>query len=153
VVENPPPSQDNLDRQNISTETTEGEDGLIVPHEDTYTVVDVKKDPPKVFDFVQEVATYPGGEEGMYAELRNYISYPEMEKQNQIEGTVFVSFIVEADGAISNVEVLRGVEEGPGFDKVAVGAVQKLKKKFAPAKMNGNSVRYRMRIPIKFTLN
>jgi protein TonB len=153
VVDNPPPSQDNLDRQNISTETTEGEEGLVVPHEDTYTVVDVKKDPPKVFDFVQEEAGYPGGQEAMYAELRNYIVYPEMEKTNQIEGTVYVSFIVEADGAVSNVEVLRGVEEGPGFDKIAVGAVQKLKKKFTPAKMNGNSVRYRMRIPIKFTLN
>jgi TonB family protein len=116
------------------------------------TSVNANSEKPKVFDFVQEVAEYPGGEIGMYNELRNYITYPEMEKQNQIQGTVFVSFIVEADGSISEIEVLRGVEEGPGFNKVAVRAIGSLKQRFKPAKMNGNPVRYRMRIPIKFSL-
>jgi protein TonB len=75
-----------------------------------------------------------------------------MEKNNQIEGTVYVNFVVEADGSVSNVTVLRGVEEGPGFNKAAITAVNKLKKKFVPAKMNGNSVRLRMTIPMRFSL-
>lgn len=112
-----------------------------------------KQEQPKVFDFVQEVATYPGGEEGMYNEMKGYIYYPELEKQNEIEGTVFVSFIVEPDGTISEIEILRGVPNGPGFDKVAIRAISKLSKRFNPAKMNGNPVRYRMRVPVKFTLN
>jgi protein TonB len=75
-----------------------------------------------------------------------------MEKQNQIEGTVYVNFVVEADGSISNIAVSRGVDEGPGFNKAAMGAVSKLKQKFTPAKMNGNPVRLRMTIPVKFSL-
>jgi protein TonB len=63
-----------------------------------------------------------------------------------------VNFVVEADGSVSNVTVLRGVEEGPGFNKAAITAVSKLKKKFVPAKMNGNSVRLRMTIPMRFSL-
>jgi TonB family protein len=119
---------------------------------DLPSISNVNSEKPKVFDFVQEEAHYPGGQEAMYAELRDYIVYPELEKTNGIEGTVYVSFIVEVDGTVSNVEVMRGVEEGPGFNKIAVGAVQKLKKAFIPATMNGNAVRYRMRIPVKFTL-
>ncbi|MEN9334459.1 MAG: hypothetical protein RLY35_1639, partial [Bacteroidota bacterium] len=151
-VENPPPADTDLDRKNISTETTEGEDGLIIPTENTYTPVDLKTPPAKVFDFAEEKATYPGGEESMYAELLSNIVYPEMEKNNQIEGTVYVNFVVEADGSVSNITVLRGVEEGPGFNKAAITAVSKLKKKFVPAKMNGNAVRLRMTIPMRFSL-
>jgi len=75
-----------------------------------------------------------------------------MEKNNQIEGKVYVNFVVEADGSVSNITVLRGVEEGPGFNKAAITAVSKLKKKFVPAKMNGNAVRLRMTIPMRFSL-
>jgi protein TonB len=151
-VQNPPPSQDDLDRQNISTENVEGEDGLMAPTEMVYTPVDTKPEPAKVFDFAEERPGYPGGEGAMYDELRSYIVYPEMEKQNQIEGTVYVNFVVEADGSISNIAVSRGVDEGPGFNKAAMGAVSKLKQKFTPAKMNGNPVRLRMTIPVKFSL-
>jgi protein TonB len=151
-VQNPPPSQDDLDRQNISTENVEGEDGLVAPTEMVYTPVDTKPEPAKVFDFAEERPGYPGGEAAMYDELRSYIVYPEMEKQNQIEGTVYVNFVVEADGSISNIAVSRGVDEGPGFNKAAMGAVSKLKQKFTPAKMNGNPVRLRMTIPVKFSL-
>ncbi len=135
----------------VQNETTEGEDGLIIPTENTYAL-DLNTAPAKVFDFAEEKATYPGGEEAMYAELLSNVVYPEMEKTNQIEGTVYVNFVVEADGSVSNVTVLRGVEEGPGFNKAAIIAVTKLKKKFVPAKMNGNQVRLRMTIPVRFSL-
>jgi TonB family protein len=110
------------------------------------------ENPDKVFDYTEQKAEYPGGQEAMYNELRSYIVYPEMEKQNQIEGTVYVSFIVEATGYVTNIQILRGVDEGPGFNKAAIAAVSKLKYPFYPAKTNNVPVRLKMTIPVKFSL-
>lgn len=151
-VLNPPPADTELDRKNIDTETVEGEDDLLKPTEIVYTPVDVKQNNTEIFNFASEQARYPGGESEMYKEIQSYIVYPEFEKQNGIEGTVYVNFVVEVDGSVTNVLVTRGVEEGPNFSKMAQKAVSNLKLKFEPAKMNGNSVRLRMTIPIKFSL-
>ena len=106
----------------------------------------------KVHAFTEQQAEYPGGEEAMYNEIRSNIIYPEMEKQNQIEGTVYVSFIVETTGYVSNIQILREVKEGPGFNQAAIDAVSKLKHPFFPAKNNCVPVRLKMTIPIKFSL-
>ena len=106
----------------------------------------------KVFDFTETKATYPGGEEGMYAELRRNLVYPELEKTNGIQGTVYVSFVVQADGAVSDVQILRGVKDGPGFNRAAILAIASLSKRFYPATMNGNPVKFRMNVPIRFSL-
>jgi protein TonB len=87
----------------------------------------------------------------MYEDLAKNIVYPEKEKSFQIEGTLFVSFVVEKDGSVTEVQIIREVEEGKGFNTTAINAVKNLKK-FTPAKMNGNPVRLRMTIPIKFSL-
>ena len=144
--------QETRTSKRVQNETNEGEDGLIIPMESTSKSVNLNFAPAKVFDFAEEKATYPGGEEAMYAELMSYIVYPEMEMNNQIEGTVYVNFVVEEDGSVSYITILRGVEEGPGFNKAAIAAVNKLKKKFVPAQMNGNPVRLRMTIPLRFSL-
>jgi protein TonB len=151
-VLNPPPADTQLDRKNIDTETVEGEDDLVKPTEIVYTPVDTKPQNTQIFNFASEQPTYPGGESEMYKEIQSYIVYPEFEKQNGIEGTVYVNFVVEVDGSLSSVQITRGVDEGPNFSKTAQKAVSNLKLKFAPAKMNGNPVRLRMTIPIKFTL-
>jgi protein TonB len=74
-----------------------------------------------------------------------------MEKEQSISGTVYVSFVVEKNGNVTDVKTERGVTGGPNLSKEAEKAVKKLSN-FTPAKMNGKSVRYRYRIPIKFTL-
>jgi protein TonB len=149
-VKDPPPSVEELKDQNISTETTEGEDGLLGPVEVAPTV----EEKPVVeapVTFAEQMAQYPGGEQAMLQDIYNSIVYPELEKEQQIQGTVIVSFVVEKDGSVSNVEVAREVPGGKGLSREAVKAVKSLKK-FAPAKMNGNPVRLRMNLPIRFTL-
>jgi protein TonB len=74
-----------------------------------------------------------------------------MEEANNIQGKVYVQFVVEKDGTVSNVRVQRGVQGGPNLSEVAVNAVQKLKR-FAPARSNGRPVRLVMTIPVNFTL-
>jgi protein TonB len=94
---------------------------------------------------------YPGGELQMQKDIMENAPYPEMEKENNIQGKVYVQFVVEKDGAVTNVRVQRGVQGGPNLSRVAENAVKKLKK-FAPAKQNGRPVRLVMTIPVNFTL-
>ncbi|MFM1773228.1 MAG: hypothetical protein RLZZ71_2370, partial [Bacteroidota bacterium] len=153
-VETPPPSQDKLKDEKIADETTEGEDGPMGPSDAiaVYTPVDDKKDKAEpVLTFVQEMPAYPGGEKALYEFLYNNITYPEQEKSQNIEGTVFVNFVVEKDGTPSNFTVTRGVEGGKGLDREALAACKKLGK-FNPGKQNGVSQRVFLTIPIKFTL-
>lgn len=72
--------------------------------------------------FVQEMPTYPGGEEALYNLLYKSVTYPELEKSMNIEGTVFIRFVVEKDGTPTNFEVERGVMGGAGLDNAALFA-------------------------------
>jgi protein TonB len=101
--------------------------------------------------YAEEMPLYPGGEGAMYSDIYNSITYPEMEKELNIQGKVYVDFVVEKDGSVTEVAAVREVKGGPNLSKEAVKAVKKLKK-FTPAKMNGKPVRLRMTIPIQFTL-
>jgi TonB family protein len=101
--------------------------------------------------FVQVMPTYPGGEQALYKFLYNNISYPEREKSMNIEGTVFVNFVIEKDGTPTNFTITRGVEGGIGLDREALNACMKLGK-FNPGTQNGVPQRVFLTIPIKFHL-
>jgi protein TonB len=75
--------------------------------------------------------------------------YPEMERRAQIEGRVFLQFVVNEDGTVSEVRVTRGVS--PGLDAAAVAAVRRAR--FLPGRQNGRPVRVRFSLPINFRLN
>jgi protein TonB len=149
-VKDPPPAVEELQDQNISTVTQEGEDGPIGPVEVVATPIEEEK-PEEPVSFASEMPIYPGGEAQMQKDIAENAPYPEMEKENNIQGRVYVQFIVEKDGSITNVKVTRGVPGGPGLTRVAESAVKKLKK-FAPAKQNGRPVRLTMTVPVNFTL-
>jgi protein TonB len=149
-VLDPPPAVDDLQNQNIGNEDVEGEDGIQAPSEPSAPAV-IEEVEEEIVAFVQEEPSYPGGIEKLYEEIYKSITYPEMEKENNIQGTVYISFVVEKTGAITDIKIERGVNNGPNLGKEAEKAVRKLKP-FSPAKMNGKSVRYRYRMPIKFTL-
>lgn len=107
--------------------------------------------PETPLTFVQEMPTYPGGEQALYKFLYNNISYPEREKSMNIEGTVFVNFVIEKDGTPTNFTITRGVEGGIGLDREALNACMKLGK-FNPGTQNGVPQRVFLTIPIKFHL-
>ncbi|MFM1999263.1 MAG: hypothetical protein RL204_1210 [Bacteroidota bacterium] len=103
--------------------------------------------------FVSDLPVYPGGEAGLLSDLNANLIYPEMEREQNIYGTVYVGFIVEKDGSISNIEIIRAVADGPGLSKAAEAAVRKLKKFETPAKYNNKIVRYQYRLPVKFKID
>jgi protein TonB len=103
----------------------------------------------EVFVVVEEQAEFPGGLDSMYAYIVKNLKYPELAKEKGIEGRVFVNFIIEKDGSISNVKILRGI--GGGCEEAAVEMIKNMPK-WKPAKQRGKPVRCQFNLPIKFEL-
>jgi len=103
----------------------------------------------EIFVFVEDQPGYPGGDEARLKYLRDNIKYPEMAKESGIQGTVYVTFVVEKDGRISNVKILRGI--GGGCDEEAMRVIKGMPK-WKPGKQRGRPVRAQFNMPIRFIL-
>ena len=103
----------------------------------------------KVYTKVDEPPRYIGGNEALMAFLSNNIKYPRQARKKGTEGTVFIQFIVEKDGKVSNIEVKRGI--GDGCDQEGIRVV-KLMKKWIPGKKEGKNVRTKFILPLKFVI-
>lgn len=112
-------------------------------------VEEPKKEDNKIYDFVEQEASYPGGESAILTDISRNFSYPAIARENGIEGTVYVKFVVEKNGSISGVRATRKL--GYGLDEAAVNAVKQLKR-FTPAKQNGQPVRSYFSVPIRCVL-
>ena len=102
-----------------------------------------------VFEIVEENPEFPGGPEALQRFLTKNIVYPESAVDNGIQGRVMVNFVVERDGSVSGVDILKGVD--PALDKEALRVV-KLMPKWKPGKQQGKAVRTRFRVPVVFRL-
>lgn len=103
------------------------------------------------FQVVKTMPSYPGGFDEMTKFLVSNIKYPDAAKAAGIQGAVFVTYIVEKDGSITNVKILRGI--GAGCDEEALRVVREMPK-WTPGKNDaGETVRVIFNLPIKFSLN
>src|SRR5690606_17943457 len=93
-------------------------------------IVQDKVEKVEIFEFPQQTAEFPGGQEKMYEFLRENMKYPPMAKDARIQGKVFVQFVVWTDGSISDVNVLKGI--GGGCDEEAIRVIKSMPK-WAPA--------------------
>ena len=151
VVEDPPPVITEETPQ-ISTETQEGDgsDNIIIPDEGNgNAVVEPVIEAP--LTIVEQMPTFPGGEAEMMKYIQKNVQYPQVEKEAGISGTCYVTFVVEKDGNITDVKVLRGVSGGPGCDREAIRVVKSMPN-WKAGKQNGREVRVQFNLPIKFTL-
>lgn len=103
----------------------------------------------EIFQVVESMPEFPGGEEARIQFLRDNIKYPQMARESGIQGTVYVTFVVEPDGRVTGVRVLRGI--GGGCDEEAVRVVKAMPR-WIPGKQRGKPVRVQFNMPIKFTL-
>ena len=102
-----------------------------------------------IYTFVQEVPSFPGGEQAMKLFLQRNTIYPKLAQQNKIQGRVYVSFIVEKNGSLSAIKVAQGI--GAGCDDEAVRVVR-LMPKWKAGKRQGHEVRVQIIMPINFIL-
>ena len=103
----------------------------------------------KVFDIVEQQPLFPGGPAALMKYLSENTKYPVVAQENGVQGRVTVQFVVEKDGSISDVHVLRGVD--PSLDKEAVRVVKSMPR-WTPGKQNGITVRVNYRVPVLFRL-
>ena len=118
------------------------------------TVITIVEDPeqqddPPIFKVVEDMPTFPGGKEAMYKYLGDNITYPAEAKKDSISGTVYITYVIEIDGSVSKVTLLRGVRED--LDKEAMRVVKEMPK-WKPGKQKGKAVRVQYNLPIKFSL-
>jgi len=156
----PPPKQQVSDVIEIVDNKVEVDNDMFVPDEDPDALVPVEEivesepveeepEEPQVFFIVEEMPEFPGGELALRKYLAENVRYPEMAKENDIQGTVYVRFVVDTDGSVKNVELMRGVD--PLLDKEAIRVVNSLPK-FKPGKQRGKAVKVSHQVPIKFQL-
>lgn len=103
-----------------------------------------------VYDVVEQMPSFPGGISGLRTYLNQNIRYPAEAQENCVQGRVVVSFVVEKDGHISDVTVLRSVD--PSLDKEAIRVVRNMPR-WTPGKQGGEPVRVRYNVPVSFRLN
>ncbi len=103
----------------------------------------------QIFMVVENAPAFPGGDAARMKFLQDNIKYPQMARESGIQGTVYVTFVVERNGNVTDVKILRGI--GGGCDEEAVRVVQNMPK-WEPGKQRGKPVRVQFNMPIKFTL-
>ena len=104
---------------------------------------------PEPFVVVEEMPSYPGGDAALLKYIGEHTQYPEVAKENNIQGRVIIRFCVTAKGGVSQVSVLKGVD--PELDKEAIRVVNTLPT-FKPGKQGGKPVPVWYMVPITFTL-
>ena len=103
----------------------------------------------KIFITVEQMPMYPGGDGALLGYLRDNIHYPTVAAENGVQGRVVVGFVVERDGSITDVKILRGVD--PSLDREAMRVVKSMPK-WTPGKQNGSAVRVKYQVPVSFRL-
>ena len=158
----PPPPPQVVEVLNIVDDDVEIEDELQIEDSeaDDETIIDVapvisteeeeeEEEEAKVFFIVEDMPEFPGGEMALRQYIANAIKYPVIAQENGIQGKVYVTFVVDKDGTISDARIARGVD--PSLDKEALRVVNMLPK-WKPGKQRGKAVRVSYTVPINFVL-
>lgn len=107
----------------------------------------IPTDPNEVYQIVEQMPEFPGGNNAMMEFIRKNVYYPNEYSEMCIQGRVIVRFIVEKDGSISNPEIIRGID--PKLDEIALEVVGKFPK-FKPGTQRGEPVRVEYNIPVSW---
>ncbi len=152
--EPPPPTVEEIKDKEISTETREGEEGgvdasLLEPEVPSAPAVIEEEKEEAPFQYVEQMPTFPDGQEAMYKYIYDNIKYPAIARENGISGNVIVQFVVSKDGEIKNAKIARGI--GGGCNEEALRVVNMMPR-WKPGKHNGRAVPVTFTLPIKFVL-
>lgn len=128
----------------------QGEANKEVAYQEVAQETAVEAEEAQIFSVVEESPSYPGGDEARMKYLRENLKYPQLARESNIDGTVYIEFVVERDGSISKPTIKRDIGGGCGEEALRV---VKAMPKWAPGKQRGKPVRTQFVLPIKFILN
>jgi len=143
IVEDDVEVEDEIEIDVEADDETEMEE-YIPPEDDDEEIVEAE-----IFTVVEAMPEFPGGMAKLMGYLSSNIKYPPFAKETNIQGRVFINFVVEPNGSISNVKVLRGI--GGGCDEEAIRVVESMPN-WKPGMQRGKPVRVSYNLPVKFTL-
>lgn len=103
----------------------------------------------EIFTIVEQMPSFPGGDEALFKFLSKSINYPQMAADAGITGTVYITFVVEKDGSVADARILKGI--GGGCDEEALRVVKQMPR-WQPGKQRGKSVKVQYNLPVRFTL-
>lgn len=106
----------------------------------------------KIYSVVEQHAEYTGGMSALLKFISSTIVYPEYAKENEIQGKVYLQFVVRTDGSLSDIQVARSVAGGSMLDNEAIRVVKLTSGRWIPARQNGKPVSCRMTLPVVFVL-
>ena len=159
TVPPPPQAVSQAEVLNIVEDDADIEETTIVSNEDQAEFVEITDDVPivveepeeedQIFQVVEEDATFPGGTAELMKYLQKNIKYPSICQEQGIQGRVIVQFVVEKDGSITDVQVIKAIN--PYLDKEAVRVVSTMPK-WSPGKQAGKPVRVFFTLPVVFRL-
>ena len=149
VEEEPQKLQEEVKETNVGTKDQEGDKDIVAPPSEASGPGEPAA--PEIFTIVEENAEFPGGISEMVKFIQKNLQYPAMAREAGISGKCFLKFVVNENGEISNVEVLKGVPGCSDCDKEAIRVVKSMPK-WKPAKMTGRSVKCYFNLPISFKI-
>ncbi len=116
-----------------------------------FVEVEITEEPDVIHDIVEHQPTFMGGDQAMFLKyIGDRIKYPDLARRIGKEGKVFVQFVVDKDGSMTDIQVIKGI--GAGCDEEVL-RVMKDAPKWEPGKQRGIPVKVRMIVPVRFTLN
>ena len=140
--------EDNVETESIEVNTEENEQEVVIaapveaPAEEEEEEV--------VFVVVEKMPEFPGGQQALFKYLSENVKYPVIAQENGIQGRVICQFVVNKDGSIVDVEVVRSGGD-PSLDKEAVRVIKSMPK-WKPGKQRGKAVRVKYTVPVNFKL-
>lgn len=154
VPEDPPPTQEEMKEVDAGAQTVQGEEGgvdlsLLETGKGNEIVEEPK--PVETFTIVEQMPQFPGGDAELMKYIQKNIKYPPIAKENGITGTVYVQFVVDQNGEVVDIVVVRGAPS-KDLDQEAMRVIKSLPK-WTPGKQTGKPVRVQFTLPIKFVLS
>jgi len=143
------PDQKELKEVEPAQDTNEGEGTTFVDEPAAEPVKEPGEDPNKVYTIVEQQPEFEGGNGAMFKFIQKNMKYPATARRMGIEGSVFVSFVVDTEGKISEVQTVKGISAD--CDKEAIRVIQMMPR-WKAGKQNGRPVKVRFVLPIKFQL-
>jgi len=144
IVEDDEEIEDDIEIDVEADQETEVEEYIPMEEDDD------EAEEAQIFTVVESMPTFQGGDGARIKYLNSNIKYPTIARESGIQGRVFVTFVVETDGRVTDVKILRGI--GGGCDEEAVRVIKNMPK-WVPGKQRGKSVRVQFNMPILFKLN
>ena len=134
--------------EELDIEDTEMDEDSEVDFSNVVEEEEEEEDAP-VFFIVEEMPEFPGGESALHQYIAKSIKYPVIAQENGIQGRVYVSFVINAKGEVTDIKIARGVD--PALDKEAIRVIKNMPK-WKPGKQRGKPVKVSFTVPINFVL-